>query len=91
MKNNTYLPSKPRFDILDGLRGVAAMMVVDGSKRSENANTKSLFILLGVEFSCKGTHYFGKNSYFGTFFAVLIHKKGGKVYGIYRLLQDFRC
>lgn len=28
MKNNTYLPSKPRFDILDGLRGVAAMMVV---------------------------------------------------------------
>ena len=29
MKNsNTYLPSKPRYKILDGLRGVAAMLVV---------------------------------------------------------------
>lgn len=27
-KNNTYLASKPRYEILDGLRGVAAMMVV---------------------------------------------------------------
>lgn len=26
--NNTYLASKPRYDILDGLRGVAAMIVV---------------------------------------------------------------
>ncbi|MDO4164173.1 MAG: acyltransferase [Bacteroides sp.] len=28
MKNNVYLPSKPRYEILDGLRGVAAMLVV---------------------------------------------------------------
>lgn len=28
MSNNVYLPSKPRYDILDGLRGVAAMIVV---------------------------------------------------------------
>lgn len=28
MKNNTYLASKPRYEILDGLRGVAAMLVV---------------------------------------------------------------
>ena len=27
-KNNTYLASKPRYEILDGLRGVAAMLVV---------------------------------------------------------------
>lgn len=27
-KNNTYLSSKPRYEILDGLRGVAAMLVV---------------------------------------------------------------
>lgn len=27
-KNNTYLASKPRYDILDGLRGVAALLVV---------------------------------------------------------------
>ncbi|MBM6991833.1 MAG: acyltransferase [Prevotella sp.] len=27
-KNNTYLASKPRYEILDGLRGVAALMVV---------------------------------------------------------------
>ena len=26
--SNTYLPSKPRYEILDGLRGVAAMLVV---------------------------------------------------------------
>lgn len=28
MMNNTYLASKPRYEILDGLRGVAALMVV---------------------------------------------------------------
>ncbi|MBQ8673919.1 MAG: acyltransferase [Bacteroides sp.] len=28
MTNNTYLASKPRYEILDGLRGVAAMIVV---------------------------------------------------------------
>ncbi len=28
MNNNTYLASKPRYEILDGLRGVAAMIVV---------------------------------------------------------------
>ena len=28
MKNNVYLESKPRYEILDGLRGVAALMVV---------------------------------------------------------------
>lgn len=28
MKNNVYLASKPRYEILDGLRGVAAMLVV---------------------------------------------------------------
>lgn len=28
MKTNTYLASKPRYEILDGLRGVAAMIVV---------------------------------------------------------------
>lgn len=28
MENNTYLASKPRYEILDGLRGVAAMLVV---------------------------------------------------------------
>lgn len=28
MSNNTYLSSKPRYEILDGLRGVAAMLVV---------------------------------------------------------------
>jgi len=28
MTNNTYLASKPRYEILDGLRGVAAIMVV---------------------------------------------------------------
>ena len=28
MSNNVYLASKPRYEILDGLRGVAAMMVV---------------------------------------------------------------
>lgn len=28
MNNNVYLPSKPRYEILDGLRGVAAMFVV---------------------------------------------------------------
>ena len=27
-KNNTYLASKPRYEILDGLRGVAVMLVV---------------------------------------------------------------
>ena len=27
-KNDIYLESKPRFEILDGLRGVAALMVV---------------------------------------------------------------
>ena len=27
-KNNIYLASKPRYEILDGLRGVAAMLVV---------------------------------------------------------------
>ena len=27
-KNNTYLASKPRYEILDGLRGVAAVLVV---------------------------------------------------------------
>ena len=27
-KNSTYLASKPRYEILDGLRGVAAMLVV---------------------------------------------------------------
>ena len=27
-KNNVYLASKPRYEILDGLRGVAAMLVV---------------------------------------------------------------
>ena len=27
-KSSTYLASKPRYEILDGLRGVAAMMVV---------------------------------------------------------------
>ena len=26
--NNVYLASKPRYEILDGLRGVAAMLVV---------------------------------------------------------------
>ena len=28
MKSNVYLASKPRYEILDGLRGVAAMLVV---------------------------------------------------------------
>lgn len=28
MQHNTYLASKPRYEILDGLRGVAAMMVI---------------------------------------------------------------
>ena len=28
MKNSVYLPPKPRYEILDGLRGVAAMTVV---------------------------------------------------------------
>lgn len=28
MKHNIYLASKPRYEILDGLRGVAAMLVV---------------------------------------------------------------
>lgn len=28
MKNNVYLASKPRYEILDGLRGVAALLVV---------------------------------------------------------------
>lgn len=28
MSNNTYLSSKPRYEILDGLRGVAALLVV---------------------------------------------------------------
>lgn len=28
MNNNVYLASKPRYEILDGLRGVAAMLVV---------------------------------------------------------------
>ena len=28
MKQNVYLASKPRYEILDGLRGVAAMLVV---------------------------------------------------------------
>ncbi len=28
MKNNTYLESKPRYEILDELRGVAAILVV---------------------------------------------------------------
>ena len=27
-KNDIYLESKPRYEILDGLRGVAALMVV---------------------------------------------------------------
>ena len=27
-KSNIYLASKPRYEILDGLRGVAAMLVV---------------------------------------------------------------
>lgn len=27
-KNNIYLSSKPRYEILDGLRGVAALLVV---------------------------------------------------------------
>ena len=27
-KNNIYLASKPRYEILDGLRGVAAVLVV---------------------------------------------------------------
>ena len=29
-KNSTYRASKPRYEILDGLRGVAAMLLVDG-------------------------------------------------------------
>ena len=28
MAKNTYLPSKPRYEILDGLRGIAAVLVV---------------------------------------------------------------
>ena len=28
MRNNTYLASKPRYEILDGLRGVASVIVV---------------------------------------------------------------
>ena len=28
MQNNEYFASKPRYEILDGLRGVAAIMVV---------------------------------------------------------------
>ena len=28
MNTNIYLPSKPRYEILDGLRGVAALLVV---------------------------------------------------------------
>ena len=28
MKNNVFLASKPRYEILDGLRGVAALLVV---------------------------------------------------------------
>ena len=28
MKSNVYLASKPRYEILDGLRGVAAVLVV---------------------------------------------------------------
>ncbi len=28
MSNSVYLASKPRYEILDGLRGVAAMLVV---------------------------------------------------------------
>ena len=28
IKNSTYFASKPRYEILDGLRGVAAMLVV---------------------------------------------------------------
>ena len=28
MKNNVFLTSKPRYEILDGLRGVAALLVV---------------------------------------------------------------
>lgn len=28
MKHNIYLASKPHYEILDGLRGVAAMLVV---------------------------------------------------------------
>ena len=28
MKTTTYLASKPRYEILDGLRGVAALLVV---------------------------------------------------------------
>lgn len=28
MKSNIYLASKPRYEILDGLRGVAAVLVV---------------------------------------------------------------
>ena len=27
-QNNVYLASKPRYEILDGLRGVAALMVI---------------------------------------------------------------
>ena len=27
-KENVYLASKPRYEILDGLRGIAALMVV---------------------------------------------------------------
>ena len=29
-KENVYLASKPRYEILDGLRGVAALMVIAG-------------------------------------------------------------
>ena len=28
MNNNVYLASKPRYEVLDGLRGVAAIMVI---------------------------------------------------------------
>lgn len=32
-KTNVYLESKPRYEILDGLRGVAALMVVINYRR----------------------------------------------------------
>ena len=48
MKSNVYLASKPRYEILDGLRGVAAVLVVTYHLFETLSCCRLLFCLVGI-------------------------------------------
>lgn len=52
MANNVYLASKPRYEILDGLRGVAAILIVIFHLWETYSNVPGWKVLLAFIMGC---------------------------------------